>query len=114
MTELPESRLSEADRERALRELSQHLSNGRLSLAEFDELSVAATKATTKAELARVFVDLPAAAQPPDRPEYRPLTRAELISAAIAVFALVCAIATGTWWWLLLLLAIPVVFLRLR
>ncbi|MBF6175626.1 DUF1707 SHOCT-like domain-containing protein [Nocardia blacklockiae] len=109
MTEIPDSRLMAADRERALRELSAHLGSGRLSLAEFDERSTAAAAATTKAELAEVFLDLPIAAQAPAEHVAGVLPRLVTGTAAVLVFAVVCAWVTGNWWWLVLLAALPLI-----
>jgi Domain of unknown function (DUF1707) len=53
-------RVSDADRERAVVSLRQHLLAGRLALDEFSERVEAALQARTGADLARVQRDLPA------------------------------------------------------
>ncbi|MFJ1461217.1 DUF1707 domain-containing protein [Nocardia wallacei] len=109
MTEIPDSRLMAADRERALRELSDQLGSGRLSLTEYDERSAIAASATTKAELAELFIDLPVAAQAPPPPGDTTIPRMATLALVAVVFAFVCAFVTGNWWWLLLLAALPVI-----
>lgn len=59
MAENPDVRIGTAEREQALSNLSQHLSDGRLTLPEFDERSAVVTSATTRRELDSVFTDLP-------------------------------------------------------
>jgi hypothetical protein len=54
-------RVSDADRDRAIGELSQHFQAGRLTLEEFDERSGQAVRAKTGRDLAGLFTDLPAA-----------------------------------------------------
>jgi hypothetical protein len=65
-------RVSDADRDRALCELSEHFQAGRLTDAEFDERSSRALQARTETDLAALFDDLPrkrpAAAAPHPRP----------------------------------------------
>jgi hypothetical protein len=53
-------RVSDADRDRALADLSEHFQAGRLTLDEFDERSGQALRAKTARELAGLFTDLPA------------------------------------------------------
>lgn len=75
MSELPEIRIGTADREKALGALSLHLSEGRLTVPEFDERSATIASATTRGELDTVFVDLPATPtrpHTPDRPQQSP------------------------------------------
>jgi Domain of unknown function (DUF1707) len=52
-------RVSDADRDRALSELSEHYQAGRLLIEEFDERSGQALRARTGSDLARLFADLP-------------------------------------------------------
>lgn len=59
MADNPDVRIGTAEREQALSNLSQHLSDGRLTLSEFDERSAVVTGATTRGELDSVFSDLP-------------------------------------------------------
>jgi hypothetical protein len=58
----PSLRVSDADRERAVAVLRQHLLAGRLTLDEFSERVEAALQARVGADLARVQEDLPAVA----------------------------------------------------
>ena len=89
-------RVSDADRDRALGELSEHFQAGRLTLEEFDERSGQALGAKTARELASLFTDLPrsqaataatgnAVAVPGARPN---LTAARVIVAAAAITAI--------------------------
>jgi hypothetical protein len=117
MTEAQASRITVAQRERALEQLSQHLGTGRLSLTEFDERAALAAAATTKGELAELFVDLPAAI--PDTqpmPEGDALRRISTIAALVSILAVILSVATGNWLWLLAGTGTIVVFLvqRLR
>jgi hypothetical protein len=59
MAENPDVRIGTAEREQALSNLSQHLSDGRLTLPEFDERSAVVSSAVTRGELDSVFTDLP-------------------------------------------------------
>ena len=95
-------RASDADRDAALSELSEHFQAGRLTAAEFDERAGHALAARTWGELRDLLRDLPAVqagpqAPAPRRPPVLPL--AALAAAGIAVAMLV-----GGWglWWLLL------------
>ncbi|HEY3873559.1 MAG TPA: DUF1707 domain-containing protein [Actinocrinis sp.] len=72
-------RTSDAERDEALRVLATHYAAGRLETAEFDARAGAALAARTRAELRRLFADLPGGApgrtpqyQQPDRRPYRP------------------------------------------
>ena len=59
-------RVSDADRDRAVGELSEHFQAGRLTADEFDERSGQALRARTGTDLAALFDDLPvSAAQAP-------------------------------------------------
>src|SRR5258708_4462569 len=61
-------RVSDADRDVALAELSEHFQAGRLTQEEFDERSGLALHARTGNDLSELFTDLPptgAVAQPP-------------------------------------------------
>ncbi|WP_019930927.1 DUF1707 domain-containing protein [Nocardia sp. BMG111209] len=110
MTDLPSVRVSVAERERALRELSQHFSAGRLALPEFDRRAALAAAADTRADLAPLFTDLPAAEAPPPAPHTpgNPLPATATAVAAIVVLAIVLAVLFGSGYWLLLVLfAVP-------
>jgi hypothetical protein len=52
-------RVSDAERDRAISELSEHCQAGRLTADEFDERSSQALQARTGKDLAGLFVDLP-------------------------------------------------------
>jgi Domain of unknown function (DUF1707) len=52
-------RVSDADRDRAISDLSEHFQSGRLTADEFDERSGQALQARTGKELAALFTDLP-------------------------------------------------------
>jgi hypothetical protein len=52
-------RVSDADRDRAISDLSEHFQAGRLTADEFDERSGQALQARTGKELAVLFADLP-------------------------------------------------------
>jgi hypothetical protein len=56
-------RVSDADRDRALAELSEHFQAGRLTTEEFDERSGQALTARTGSDLAVLLADLPPTAQ---------------------------------------------------
>jgi Domain of unknown function (DUF1707) len=58
-------RASDADRDRAVAELSDHFEAGRLSAEELDERTGRALRARTGKELADLFADLPRHQDPP-------------------------------------------------
>jgi Domain of unknown function (DUF1707) len=71
-------RVSDADRDRAISELSEHFQAGRLIAGEFDERSAQALQARTAKELAALFADLPrdrAAVTSPPPPGRAPAVR---------------------------------------
>ena len=55
----PEPRIGDADRDRAVSFLQEHLAQGRIDAAEFDERMGQALRARTASELAVLFRDLP-------------------------------------------------------
>jgi len=57
-------RIGTAEREQAVQQLAEHLSAGRLELAEFEERVAAAYAARTAGQLAALFRDLPAPLPP--------------------------------------------------
>ena len=63
-----EMRASDADRDLALAELSEHFQTGRLTREEFDERSARALQARTGRELSELFADLPGGAALGSRP----------------------------------------------
>lgn len=107
MSETPGARVSVQARERALLELSEHLSAGLLSVTEFDERSAAIAAAASTTELAEVFADLPGSTPPsaPLRPANPALSFAVLGGLA-ALLALVLALVFGGWLWLVLLVVV--------
>jgi hypothetical protein len=85
MAEYPDARISAAERDRALRELSEHFSTGRLNVTEFEQRTAAAAAATTSNELAALFADLPGAEHPAGTEHIALPWRAYLVAAAIFV-----------------------------
>jgi Domain of unknown function (DUF1707) len=59
-----ELRASDADRDLAIAELSEHFQTGRLTQEEFDERTAQALQARTGRELTELFADLPSPAKP--------------------------------------------------
>jgi hypothetical protein len=57
-------RVSDAERDRAIAELSEHFQAGRLTAEELDERTGRALTARTGAELTALFTDLPRTGQP--------------------------------------------------
>lgn len=60
------TRASDAERDRIVRELSRHLGDGRIDLAEYDQRVAHVYRTTTREELTGVLADLPTPA--PARP----------------------------------------------
>ena len=101
-----EIRASDADRDAALSELSEHFQAGRLTAAEFDDRAGQALTARTWGELRTLLRDLPAAASPaaPQRPSRGPA----LVPLAVVTIAvgLLVGVAHGWWsWWLVFVVA---------
>ena len=70
-------RISDTEREQAVRMLGEHMSAGRLDIDEYGERSARATAAKTRGELTALFDDLPDprpafAAPAPAPPPYQP------------------------------------------
>jgi len=94
-----ELRASDADRDLAVAELSEHFQTGRLTQEEFDDRSGRALQARTGRELSELFTDLPAGQAGPSAPLaarfdrsprcYRPVA---LVIGVVAAIALVSAI----------------------
>jgi hypothetical protein len=88
-------RVSDADRDRAIAELSKHFQAGRLSQEEFEDRSGRALRARTGGDLSELFIDLPAddpalaprAGDPAAGPSLSPgdLRRVDTIAVARAV-----------------------------
>jgi DUF1707 SHOCT-like domain len=91
-------RVSDADRDRAVSELSEHFQAGRLTTEEFNQRSGQALQARTGGDLEVLFSDLPrplSSAMPP--PPVNPEPRAPRISGALLVapVAIALAVAVG-------------------
>ncbi|MEU4314116.1 DUF1707 domain-containing protein [Nocardia sp. NPDC024068] len=109
MSELPGARITVTERDRALRELAEHLGAGRLTLTEYERRSAAAAAAVTIPELAALFTDLPAAPAPAAPPQPSdPAAGFAVMAGIAAAFALILAIVFGGWLWLLLLVIVLV------
>ncbi|HEV8222798.1 MAG TPA: DUF1707 domain-containing protein [Streptosporangiaceae bacterium] len=115
-------RVSDADRDAALAELSEHYQAGRLNTEEMEERSAKALAAKTGSDLTGLLADLPptGVAAPKAPPERR--SRGGWAAASTAALALVAVLALilgvvighdhhGAWvpWWI-----IPVAFIVLR
>lgn len=80
-------RVSDADRDRAISELSEHFQVGRLTAEEFDERSGRALQAKTGKDLAVLLADLPrnrAAAPSPLPPGSLPAARIGILAPLVA------------------------------
>jgi hypothetical protein len=93
-------RVSDAERDRAVSELSEHFQAGRLTSEEFDERSGLALRARTGNDLAQLLADLPrpAAPAPPAPGPGAPVARASRLlyaaPAAIVLAVLLSALLT--------------------
>jgi hypothetical protein len=96
-------RVSDADRDRAVAQLSEHFQAGRLTLEEFDERSGQALRAKTARELTDLFTDLPATqgrtadavALPEGRP-HPPAARVVVAAAAIGAAAIIVSVLANS------------------
>lgn len=107
MSEVPEIRIGNAEREEALQRLSEHFAAGRLSVAEFDERSAVVAAARTRGELDEVFTDLPAPVipAPPVKKENAFLASLpERAMPVVVILAIILFFVTNQWLWFL---AIP-------
>jgi hypothetical protein len=89
-------RVSDADRDRAISELSDHFQAGRLTAEEMDERSGLALRARTGNDLKALLDDLPLAGPPVTQPghDIRPLRpRYLLATIAVVVLALAAIVA---------------------
>ncbi len=103
----PDLRVSDAERDAVVTELSEHFQQGRLDQAEFDERVTRALSARTGRDLGGLLADLPPAREQSSAPQPgtrlpRPLIVVPLLAAAI----LIAGAAAGGWvlwplWWLL-------------
>jgi hypothetical protein len=94
-------RVSDADRDRAISELTEHFQAGRITNDEFGERSALALQARTGKELAALFCDLPAPqanltqqATPPAHPEPVLTGRMVAVGSAIVAFAVFATLVT--------------------
>jgi hypothetical protein len=126
-------RVSDADRDRAVAELSEHFQSGRLTHDEFDERSGRALQARTGPELSDLFTDLPPrplAPVPSADPEYQepgygtPAHRGGLPVARVVIGLIIASVIAGNviggnvghghgLGWLAPVIILAVVFLRL-
>ena len=90
-------RVSDAERDTAVSELSTHFQVGRLTMDEFDERSDQALRAKTRSDLAVLFTDLPSAAPAPANPvaaKYGPAKPAPLARrSSVPIWAFVAVLA---------------------
>jgi hypothetical protein len=109
----PQTRISDADRERAMADLASHYAEGRLDHDEYDERLDAIWTARTRADLAILFSDLPRpqVAYPVARsaPKRRSGFRVPILPAL--AFLIVLSIITDAPFWLLIF---PLMFWRGR
>jgi hypothetical protein len=128
-------RVSDAERDQAVAELSEHYQAGRLTLEEFDDRSNLALRARTGSDLSALFTDLPKgaapsmlapasrtvadiSADPVRRLSGRPFTARTIIACVIAVIIL-GNVAGGLgahhldFGWLVPVVVLSFVFLRL-
>jgi hypothetical protein len=114
-----ELRASDADRDLALAELSEHFQTGRLTQDEFDERSARALQARTGRELTELFTDLPGPAQPGGaalgRSPSRRLPVPFVIVGVVAVIAVasLLGIGHGGFGWLMPVFIVLVVVRRI-
>jgi len=119
----PDLRVSDADRDRAAAELSEHFQAGRLTQDEFDERVGKAISARTRADLDALLADLPAHQPAENLPAAAPAGQVArnlrwvapwvMVASAVLIFAVTAGLprSHGHWapWWL-----IPLAFLVLR
>ncbi|GAA2962204.1 DUF1707 SHOCT-like domain-containing protein [Actinokineospora diospyrosa] len=123
-------RVGTAEREEAISALADHLANGRIDVAEYEQRVTQATAARTRADLTTLFDDLPTphpSFDPPqvetkvvipqaplwERPAPRRNNRGLVAFLGVAALSTVAVVAiTSTWWALapLAILAIILVF----
>ena len=110
----PQTRISDADRERAMADLAGHYADGRLDHEEYDERLDAIWTARTRADLAVLFHDLPRPQvthpSPPARAASRAGARRFPLLPVIAVLVVLSAISHAPFW----LLIFPLMFVRSR
>src|SRR5262245_45649600 len=94
-------RIADADRERAISQLSKHAGDGRLTLEEFEARVEQVYAARTNAELRPVFRDLPSydnrSRARPKRSYTHGRIRREGFVLLLALFFVVAAFSVGPW-----------------
>jgi hypothetical protein len=114
----PDQRVSDAERDAVVTELGEHLRQGRLDQAEFEERVTTALSARTGRDLSKLLADLPPAREGSTVPQpAAPLPRSLLLIPLLAAAILIVCAAAGGWhhgWepWPLLWL-VPILVLRL-
>ncbi|MEV0106165.1 DUF1707 domain-containing protein [Nocardia sp. NPDC050799] len=103
------TRASDAERDRIVRELSRHLGDGRIDLAEYDQRVAQVYRTTTRAELTDVLADLPTpaparAAAPRSRfPIWQRIEATAWLTVSVLVLVIWGAISLGvgevTYFW---------------
>ncbi|MCU1642588.1 MAG: hypothetical protein JWN03_2863 [Nocardia sp.] len=107
MAEPPDIRIGTAEREEAMKRLSDNFAAGRLSVAEFDERSGIVAAAMTRGDLETVFTDLPAvvsdSAVPAKRESRFGTNWPERIMPVVPIVAVILFFITSQWWVFLLI-----------
>jgi hypothetical protein len=114
-------RVSDADRDRAIAELSEHYQAGRLTTEELEDRTGRALQARTTADLAVLFTDLPrrqapvtsAAASAPASPERSWPARVPVAPVAILAVVAVLALLSGHPFHLAWLPVVAIIVVRL-
>jgi hypothetical protein len=128
-------RVSDADRDAVVTELSEHFQAGRLDAAELDDRTGRALRARTGSDLDQVLADLPRAPRASGGPRAagrpRPSLALFLVPVLVAAVLIAASLTTGPaghgwhhgwaagvlWWpvwWLIPLMALRLVWLRRR
>ncbi|GAA0813176.1 DUF1707 SHOCT-like domain-containing protein [Spirilliplanes yamanashiensis] len=119
-TEPTDLRIGVPERQLAIEALESHLTAQRLDPAEFEQRVDACDRARTRAELLRVFADLPAPHPPlppavpppaePDDDDIPPAAVAGCLTLGLGIpVAVVFGIVYGAWWTLAVPVAVTVV-----
>ncbi|MDN5794505.1 MAG: DUF1707 domain-containing protein [Intrasporangium sp.] len=114
MTDQPDYRVGDDERQRAASLLQSHFKTGRLDADEYEDRRGKALDAVTRSDLDALFTDLPAAAEPPrsevahpsavGRSQGRPSRRTrDTVMALLPFAALVLFFLTGQWMWFLII-----------
>jgi len=94
-----EIRVSDAERDQAVAELSEHFQSGRLTQEEFEDRSGRALQARTESDLVGLFSDLPhntIPAPPAADPIMRPRVPAHLPLIRVVILGVIAAIVAGS------------------